>query len=359
MVLGYFGCRQRCRSLHHFPKQHTVVPSIDIVRANPLDHAAGIKELFRTHERPEFPEFFDRAYPSAVENGGSSWIGVGADGRPVLHVALFRQRFALGDRTLVGGLVVNLIAASSHRTFLPALALMRRLVADSRTESEIDFLYGDPNAPAWALLKIVGFAPIGTLRRFTLPLADQRWYADAAIRAYRAVVRLRAPPPRVVAVAHPADRYHADALERPAGSVSAMRPFRPVALYRQRLPGYPSMSDCWFTLHQRGPATSSSAAALVRASDDGVARLISVSRDPSLSMSAIIPPIARALRRAGSTRLWISTLEETRFAAELKRAGFAQRVDNSLVVALALTEPGASALRAVSTWEITDLDCDR
>jgi hypothetical protein len=277
----------------------------------------------------------------------------------VLHVALFRQRFVFGDRLLVGGLVVNLIAAKSHRTFIPALALMRRLVADSRTEGEIDFLYGDPNAPAWALLKRVGFAPVGTLRRFMLPLANRRWYVDAIIRVYRAAVRLRAPWPRVVAVAHPADRYHADALERPVPSTSAVRPFRPVALYRQRLQGYPGTSDWWFTLHPRSAATASSAAALVRVSDDGTARLISISRDPSLRMSAIIPPIARALRRTGSSRLWISTLEETRFAGELRRAGFLPRQDSSPVVALALTEAGATALRAASTWEITDLDCDR
>ena len=335
------------------------MPSVDIVRANPLDHADGIKELFVAHERPEFPEFFDRAYPSAVENGGKSWIGVDPDGRPVLHVALFRQRFAFGDRTLVGGLLANLMAATSHRTFIPALSLMRRLVADSRTEGEIDFLYGDPNPQAWALLKTVGFTPVGTLQRFMLPLADRRWYVDVAFRAYRAILRLRAPWSRVVAVAHEAHRYDADVLERPSGSAPAMRPFRPVALYRQRLPGYPSTSDYWFTLHRRSAATPSSAAALVRQSDDGVAKLISVSRDPSLPMSAIIPPIARALRRAGSTRFWIATLADTHFAGELKRAGFVPREDSGPVMALALTEPGAAALRAASTWEITDLDCDR
>ena len=333
--------------------------SVEIVRANPLDHAAGIKELFVSHERPEFPEFFDRAYPSAVEAGGGSWIGFDAARRPVLHIARFRQRFAFGDRTLVGGLLANLIAAKSHRTGVPALSLMRRLVADSRMEGEIDFLYGDPSVAARALCKAVGLLPIGTLRRFVLPLADRRWYVDGAIRVYRAIVRLRAPWRRVVAVAHSADRYDTAAFERPAGLGPAVRPFRPEALYRQRLAGYPSTSDRWFTLHWRNASTPSSAAALVRMSDDGVARLVSVSRDPSMPMSAIIPPIARALRGTGSIRLSISTLEETRFAGELRRAGFRAREDNTPVVALALTETGAAALRFASTWEITDLDCDR
>lgn len=335
------------------------MPNLNIVRANPLDHAAGIKELFVAHERPEFPAFFDRAYPSAVESGGRSWIGLGPDGRPVLHIAVFRTHFVFGDRILVGGLLANLMAAKSYRTFIPALSLMRRLVADAQTEGEIDFLYGDPNPQALGLLKRVNFSLLGTLRRFVLPLGDRRWYVDALFRAYRAVVRLRGPWQRVDAVAHAAHRYDADVLERPAGSAPSVRPFRPVALYRQRLPGYPSTSDCWFTLHRHSASAPSSAAALVRGSDDGVARLVSVSRDPSLSMSAIIPPIARALRRAGSTRLSVSTLEETHFARELKRAGFVPREDRFPVVALALTEPGVSALRAAANWEITDLDCDR
>lgn len=335
------------------------MPSVEIVRANPLDHAAGIKELFVTHERPEFPEFFDRAYPSAVESGGGSWIGFDAAGHPVLHIARFRQRFAFGDRTLVGGLLGNLMAAKSHRTGVPALSLMRRLVADSRAEGEIDFLYGDPNAPARVLCKAVGLLPIGTLRRFVLPLADRRWYVDTAIRAYRAIVRLRGPWRRVAAAAHAADRYDTRSLERPAGSAPTLRPFRPDALYRQRLAGYPSTSDRWFTLHWRNASRPSSAAVLVRTSGDGVARLVSVSRDPSMPMSAIIPPIARALRRAGSIRLSISTLEDTRFAGELKRAGFRAREDNVPLVALAFTDAGAAALRSASAWEITDLDCDR
>lgn len=335
------------------------MPNVEIVRANPLDHAAGIKELFVTHERPEFPEFFDRAYPLAVESGGTSWIGFDRDRRPVLHAALFRQRFAVGDRTLVGGLLANLMAAASHRTFIPALTLMRRLIADARAEGNIDFLYSDPNPPAMGLCKAVGLVPVATMRRFMLPLANRRWYVDVAIRVYRAIVRLRAPWRRVVAVMHPAHRYDTQALERPAGPGPAVRPFRPVALYRQRLAGYPSMADHWFTLHYRNAGAPSSAAVLVRTSEDGVATMLSVSRDPSLSMAAIVPPVARALRRGGSTRLWISTLEDSRFAGELRRAGFVRRQDSYPVVALALTEAGAAALRSTSTWEITDLDCDR
>ncbi len=331
---------------------------MNIVRANPLDHAAGIKELFLAHERPEFPEFFDRAYPAAAASGASSWIGSDGDGPPVLHIAVFRKHFALGGDTVVGGMLANLMAARSHRTFLPARALMRRVITDAKADGDFDFLYADPNTPASALLKTVGFEPVGTLRRFALPLGDRRWYVNAATHAYRMLIGFRAQGPRLIAVAHPAQYFDPTPFERPAGSPLALRPFRPVTLYHQRLPGFPSASDRWITFHQRSGAPAI-AAALVRMSDDGTARLMCVWRDPSLPMAAIVPPLIQALRGTGSMRLWISTLEETRFAAELRQSGFIPRPDVTPVVALALTERGTSALDAAATWEITDLDCDR
>ena len=46
-----------------------------ITAVNPLDHETDIKQLFVTHERADFPSFFDRAYPAGVRAGGVSWIG--------------------------------------------------------------------------------------------------------------------------------------------------------------------------------------------------------------------------------------------------------------------------------------------
>src|SRR4030081_3169600 len=70
-----------------------LVSGVDITRANPLDHAGGIKRLFLPHDRPEFPAFFDRAYPGAVRSGASSWIGLDADQRVVMHIGQFPHRF--------------------------------------------------------------------------------------------------------------------------------------------------------------------------------------------------------------------------------------------------------------------------
>jgi hypothetical protein len=158
---------------------------------------------------------------------------------------------------------------------------------------------------------------------------------------------------------HAAQRFDADALERPAGGAAALRPFRPPELYRQRLAGYPASQDSWFTFHAPNDASEPSAAVLVRAMPDRAAMLVSLSRDPSLPLSAIVPPLASALRRAGHQRLSIFTLAGSHLAQELTRAGFRRRDNDVCIMARALTDAGHEALRAATSWEITELDCDR
>jgi hypothetical protein len=335
------------------------VPSLAISCANPLQHASAIKELFVAHERPEFPEFFDRAYPSAVRGGGKSWIGMDETQRVVMHIGLFPQRFVLGDQTVIGGLLVNLMAARSYRTIFPALALLRRVVADSQAAGDVDFLYGDPNARAAGVLKAVGLEPVGELDRFAFPLASRHRLKDLAIRAYQRLMYMRSGDERLDAVAHAAAQFDVASLERPMGKTPSLRPFRPAELYRRRLAGYPSTTDHRFTFHWAGDEASPWAAALVRELPDGVAHLVSLTRAPSVQLGSVVPALATWLRRRGAERLWCSALVGTSLARELSRAGFVARHEPAPLVARALTDRGAAALRAVGSWEITDLDCDR
>jgi hypothetical protein len=160
------------------------------------------------------------------------------------------------------------------------------------------------------------------------------------------------------AVEHAAQRFDADAFERPLGTSPALRPLRPPELYRQRLAGYPSSADHWFTFHQDARSTQPVAAVLVRGAPDRTAMLYSLSREPSLPLSAIVPSLITALRRAGYHRLSVPTLMGTHLAEELKRAGFIPREESRSLMACAVTELGAAVLRDTAAWEITELDCD-
>jgi hypothetical protein len=337
------------------------VPSFRVVCANPLEHSEGIKGLFLAHEVPDFPAFFDRAYPSVVRDGGKSWIGFDDEGRVVAHIARFPRRFVLGKHTVVGGLLADLMTAKSHRTLFPGLMLVRQLTAQSQAEGDVDFLYGAPNDLASVLFKGTKFTTVGQLRRFVYPLAGTRWYTDAAVRVWHALLRIRDWRHRAELVEHSAGRFDAAAFERPPGELPALRPIRPPELYGYRLAGYPSEADHWFTVHRHADSSAASAALLVRGgrSADGNATLVSLSRDPSMSLSAIVPALAAALRRAGYRRLSVTTLSGTPLARELTRAGFVSRPDTRAVVARALTPLGADAIESATSWEITDLDSDR
>jgi hypothetical protein len=112
-------------------------------------------------------------------------------------------------------------------------------------------------------------------------------------------------------------------------------------------------------VHDRTRGAPARAAVFIRGEPDGTARLLSIARPPDLALTAIVPGLATALRRLGYARLWIATLTETRLAHELIRAGFLPRHENTPLIALALTELGRRAMDSKSTWEITELDCDR
>jgi hypothetical protein len=329
-----------------------------LVCVNPLDHAGGIKELFLADGQPQYPEFFDRAYVSAVRTGGKSWIGLDAEGCVVMHIARFTRRFVFGERILVGGVLLDLRAAKSHRTFFPPLTLLRQLIADSKGERDVDFLYGIPNARGNALFNAAGFSTTATLGRFVFPLGDRRWYANVAARAYQTMVRIRAWNVDAARVEHAAQHFDATPFERPARTGPGLRPFRSPELFLQCLAGYPGSMDHWLTFQRGSRAAQPCAAAFVRGGADGVATLFSLSREPSVPLSAITPALAAALRRAGYHRLSVSTLIRTDFAKELTRAGFVQRADRVPMMVYPVTELGAEALRSMEAWEITALDCD-
>ena len=338
-----------------------VIPAIAI--ANPLDHATAIKDLFVAHGLPSFPDFFDRTYPAAVRSGAMSWLGREASGRVVMYQACFPRRFASAQREVVGGLMVNLMVASAYRAFFPALTLLKRVVQDLEARGGIDFLYADPNTAGRILLEAVGFAPIGTLQRYVLPVSDRRVVLDGFIRLFHAWLRARnGAGARMAAVAQPAQGFPLESVAAPHLTSPAVAAYHDAALYASRLAGYPGTLDWWLTLH--GPddqaGAPAAAALLIRGPDaSGKASLKAWRRASEVDPAASLPSLIAQLRRRGCTRLQVSTLAESAFGRALRRAGFIPRHDTVPILAKALTPAGAACVAAVDAWEITDLECDR
>jgi hypothetical protein len=335
--------------------------TLTIAAVNPLEHAEEIKQLFIAHERPEFPEFFDRAYPTGVRAGGVSWVGRDGAGDMVMHVACFPQRFRFGHREVMGALMMNLLVARPFRSFFPAHALIKRAKDDTRARGGIDFVYTDPNDQSKVVMLACGFAQVATLGRFVLPLGDRRWPVDRAIRLLHTALRVASGTWRGRAlVAHRAAEFPESRFDDPPGASPRLRPYQSRARYGMRVRGYPGASDWWFTVNGNGNSDGAAAALLVRATGtSGVADLLAVRRDPHLRVAELIPDLAVALRGQACRRLQVWAVVESLFAAELRRAGFWLRERAAPIIATALTPAGETVLRAPHLWEITSLDCDR
>jgi len=332
-----------------------------IAVVNPLEQAEQIKRLFVTHERPEFPAFFDRAYAAGVRAGGTSWVGRDGAGEIVMHVACFPQRFRFGDQEVVGGLMMNALVARPYRSFFPAHALIKRVKRDAEARGDIDFVYTDPNDQAKAVMDMCGFSKVGTLARYVLPVGDRRWLLDHAIRLAHAGARVIRWSRRSPALSvRPATEFSTVAVEAPQGDSPRLRPYHPSARYAMRMEGYPGPSDWWFTLPRNGDPCAPATGLLVRGPDSsGLAVLQAVRRDPRLPLAELMPGLVAWLRGQECTRLQVSTVAESLFASELRQAGFARREEAESIVATALTPTGTAVLQAPHLWEITSLDCDR
>ncbi len=342
------------------PRRATVPVAIAI--ANPLDHAAEIKQLFVTHGLRTFPDFFDRTYPAAVSQGATTWLGRDETGRLVMHQACMPRRFQSPQGEVMAGLMMNLMVATKYRSFFPALALLKRAVRDIASRGGIDFLYADPNKAGGVLLQAGDFTQVGTLQRYVLPIADRRVVRDACIRLFHAWLRATdGVGAGMAAVAHAAQGFPLDTVTAPHLPPPAVAAYHDAALYTSRLAGYPSSEDWWLTLRAwDGDADSRVAALLIRGPDaSGTATLKTLRRAPGVDPAAPFPSLIAHLRRRGCTRLQLSTIAESAFGRALRRAGFIPREDTVPIVARALTPLGEACLRAAEHWEITDLECDR
>jgi len=343
-------------------ERRLVIPTIAI--ANPLDHAAEIKDLFVAHGMPSFPDYFDRTYPAAVRSGAVSWLGRDESGRVVMHQACFPRRFRSAERDVVACLMVNLMVATEYRAFFPALTLLRRAVQDLEARGGIDFLYADPNKAGEILLQAGRFARMGTLQRYVLPVSDRRVVLDGCIRLFHTWLRATnwaGAGARMAAVAHAAQGFPLESVAAPRLTPPTVAAYHDAALYTSRLAGYPSTLDWWLTLHAPGGQSGPPAAALLIRGPDasGKASIKAWRQAPGVDPAAPLPGLIAELRRRGCTRLEVFTIAESAFGRALRRAGFIPRADTVPILVKALTPAGAACVAAVDAWEITDLECDR
>ena len=337
-------------------------PVLTIQRTNPIDCADSLKSFFAANESPALVTLVDTAYPEVARAGGANWIGVDDTGHVQLNVTLFRHDFEFRGRTIRAGMLANMVAAKKYRWFFPSVSLVSRVVQDVSQESELDFLYSDPQPGAAVVSKTAGLKQLGALDRFVIPVSDSRhWYALAA-RAYAAAVRLRYGFVKATCTAVDSTAFDGNRFAIPIGMSSRLRPRHSESMYRRRLRGYPGPEYVWYEFrlpHHRGAKEPDAAVLLYGPDERRVAHVLAIRRGPSIALSPLIPGVLRAARERGAHRLEIETVRESNFARELLRVGFRKRGDFVPVFGTAITPAGHEVVNAIQDWEITTFDMER
>ena len=262
---------------------------LTIQRANPLDYADSLKSLF-ANESQALAALVDTEYSEVVRNGGASWIGLDDTGQVQLNVTLFRHDFEFRGQTIRAGMLANMVTSKNYRWFFPSVSLVSRLVRDVSRESELDFLYSDPQPPAAAVSKAAGLKQLAALDRYVIPLSDRRPPHALAARAYAAAVCLRVGFTTARCTAIDPAEYDVERFVMPTGTSSRLRPHHAGSMYRRRLRGYPGPDYAWYEFRLRGHAQAKDpdATALLYGPDERkVAHVWAIRRAPSVPLAPL------------------------------------------------------------------------
>ena len=329
---------------------------LTIESTDPMSVGSGIKALFADDGDATFGPWFDVAYPIVLRRGGLSWVGRDAAGVVRSHIAQVPQWFDVAGREVRGGNMMNMLVARDHRSLFHALALVKRMIADSRAAGTVDFLYGTPNEGFAILLERTPFKPVGTVQRFTLPTGDARPVLGTALSALAMLRRLLARGLRAVVV--PAGAYDCGPAVALDGTLGSLRPLRDESLFRFRIPGYPSADDCWVELRDRSGTLS--AAALLRGDRaTRTATIISLHWRRGAELGPALRALGWQARRLGNFRLQMFVLESSPLASSLRRAGFIARADARRLFAVGLTQIGEECVAALGQGDLAGVDCDQ
>lgn len=276
--------------------------AFEIERCNSLLRADEIKALFLRNDRRTFPAVFDRAYPSAMAAGGSSWIARNAQGAVVGHLAAFPRLFRSAVRRARAALLVDLLVEGAHRNFWSAVELCRRAVSDLRAAGDFDFAFTDPTPPAQLVLRAAGFAPNDALERFVTPLHA----------LYNGFFRIaaRAEPLLAERVGRGSEARVAEVLRAvPPGSY--FRAERSLELYATRLGGDAITDWEWLVLRpQRDPGAPDAALVLTARQAGGTTLGIVdlVWDDRRVSVASVLQAVIEVARQEGYRKLSVASL---------------------------------------------------
>lgn len=281
-----------------------------IERCDPRSRESDLRDLFTRNGQPEFGTVFERAYRPRVDEGLRSWVGL-LDGRVVMHISVLPVPFRRGDRTLVAGVLGDLMVDEANRDFWAPLTLLRTMVADVQRDGSIDFLLTSSVADAEPVFKAGGFKPLAPFRRYVLPL-----YAPAVLAS-----RVLSGSLLATVTAHPLDDATAGAAIRTLGASDMWRPAAADTYYSSRIPRSEYMDGSWIQVRNGHGAGW----ALVSRNGAAPEATIADAYWQGNGFPAVISGAASWARRQGIPRLVVMALDSDPLYRRCRRAGFIRR----------------------------------
>jgi hypothetical protein len=311
-----------------------------VERCDPRTRAAQIKDLFARNGQPGFDAVFERAYRARAASGLWSWVG-SVGGRAVMHISVTPQAFADGSRTLMGGLLGDLMVEEPHRDFWAPLRLLRTLVGDLKREGRLDFLLTTTTTLAESLFKAGGFKPFGRFRRFVFPLFGPyirctRFWSGARPATVTPTPLGDAAVARLLPSLRSADHWRARACPE---------------FYATRIPREEYADGVWLRVSSQAEAGSPGWGLLSRHSRWSEVRLSDLYWGAgTASLEDIVLAAAQWSRANRVAKLATSTLDESGVSGQLKHAGFLAR---SYLSPVLLQQLGPTAPPPVTEWFVT------
>jgi hypothetical protein len=140
--------------------------SYEIIKSDIRKDKDIIIDFWNKNNEKKLNDKFDWMYLSNPDGLASTWLIRHKDGSELVGMAsVFPRRFRYRDKTFIAGIQGDFFIHSEHRSFGPALMLIRAIL-NSLVESNYDFLFGFPNKKADPIFKRAGYRNLGVTKKY-------------------------------------------------------------------------------------------------------------------------------------------------------------------------------------------------
>jgi len=320
---------------------------LEIARCNPLEVEEELKGLFVDGDTPGFVPFFDHSYPQIVSMGGGSVIARDADGKLVMHLAVFPRIFRSGNSRVRAGLLGDLMVSREYRDFWSPIGFFREAVQMLQNGGDYRFLITDPGKSSLALVRAAGFDVLDSLQRFVFPL----------VPGWLTVTSLRVPVEKLEAERIPWVGGEADFLQQGSFDCGeAFRVERTSDFYASRR--WASLTDESEWIALRSPDGDGTPVAMVLSTpfpDHRTLGLMDIHWDESrVSAESVLQGCLVTARHSGFRKVSVMVTEQSKVAGALRSSGFIPREDEQILLIRTLEDD--LELPPSEEWLLTWID---